>query len=124
MSASGKRSPPSNAAPVPSAEDEELERIATMNDEDLDAHLVHSGVDVADLDAQVDSIREQIVSSRIGTQALSVVSASERAMAGLDDEADAQRRTLAGPGPRRRRRRRVCGQQLRRRLRHGAGPVG
>src|ERR1019366_3068061 len=67
MSASDK--PPSRPAPPsPShdAEQEAVERIAGMSDDELASHLADGGVDVAALDAQVDSIREQIVASGIG----------------------------------------------------------
>jgi hypothetical protein len=79
MSAPGKRPPSPESAPEASppspertpqaAEDLELERIARMSDEELSAHLQDSGVDVAALDAQVDSIREQMVASGIGAPA-------------------------------------------------------
>jgi hypothetical protein len=80
MTASGKRPPGPRDVGAPSpahAEDEELERIARMDDDELDHHLADSGVDVADLDAQVDSIREQVVSSRIGAPAFARVDRDE-----------------------------------------------
>jgi hypothetical protein len=72
MSAPDRRRPSPEPSPEPapeSAEDLELERIAQMSDDELAAHLQDSGVDVAALDAQVDSIREQMVASGIGAPA-------------------------------------------------------
>src|ERR1700722_1794185 len=48
------------------AEEDELERIASMNDAELASHLASGGVDVDELDAQVDSIRDQMVASGLG----------------------------------------------------------
>jgi len=67
MSADGKRPPGADAART-EEEADALDRIAAMSDDELEAHLEGSGVDVAALDEQVDSIRDQIVASGIGMQ--------------------------------------------------------
>jgi hypothetical protein len=59
-------SPPGQRLPLARTEHDEVERIAGMSDDELASHLADGGVDVAALDAQVDSIREQIVASGIG----------------------------------------------------------
>ncbi len=55
-----------SAAKALEDEEDELERIASMNDAELASHLASGGVDVDALDAQVDSIRDQMVASGLG----------------------------------------------------------